>query len=70
MKDKLGKNTLIQLQVSLPKKIVITTVIMSALILFVYYCNIPNPNMILIAGLVLCSERMDGLFRSVFQVLL
>ena len=44
-----------QLQVSLPKKIVITTVIMSALILFVYYCNIPNPNMILIAGLVLCS---------------
>ena len=48
----------------------ITTVIMSALILFVYYCNIPNPNMILIAGLVLCSERMDGLFRSVFQVLL
>lgn len=68
--NKLGKNTLMQLQVSLPKKIVITTVIMSALILFVYYCNIPNPNMILIAGLVLCSERMDGLFRSVFQVLL
>ena len=44
-----------QLQVSLPKKIVITIVIMSALILFVFYCNIPNPNMILIAGLVLCS---------------
>ncbi len=28
---------------------------MFALILFVFYCNIPNPNMILIAGLVLCS---------------
>ena len=44
-----------QLQVSLPKKIVITVVIMAALILLVFYCNIPNPNMILIAGLVLCS---------------
>ena len=44
-----------QLQVSLPKKIVITVVIMAALILFVFYFNVPNPNMILIAGLVLCS---------------
>ena len=44
-----------QLQVSLPKKIVITAVIMFALILLVFYCDIPNPNMILIAGLVLCS---------------
>ena len=44
-----------QLQCSLPKKIIITTGIMFALILLVYYCNIPNPNMILIAGLVLCS---------------
>ncbi len=55
MADKLRKNTLMQLQVSLPKKIVITIVIMAALILLVFYCNIPNPNMILIAGLVLCS---------------
>ena len=55
MTDKLRKNTLMQLQVSLPKKIVITTAAMTALILFVYYCRIPNPNMILIAGLVLCS---------------
>lgn len=55
MTEKPRKNTLMQLQVSLPKKMVITTVIMSALILFVYYCNTPNPNMILIAGLVLCS---------------
>ena len=44
-----------QLQVSLSKKIVITIAIMAALILFVFYCNVPNPNMILIAGLVLCS---------------
>ena len=44
-----------QLQVSLPKKMVITIVIMAALILLVFYFNIPNPNMILIAGLVLCS---------------
>ena len=44
-----------QLQVSMPKKIVITTLIMAALILLVFYCDIPNPNMILIAGLVLCS---------------
>ena len=55
MTNKLRKNTLMQLQVSLYKKIVITIVIMSALILFVFYCNVPNPNMILIAGLVLCS---------------
>ena len=55
MTDKLRKNTLMQLQVSLPKKIVLTTAIMAALILLVFYCNIPNPNMILIAGLVLCS---------------
>ena len=55
MSNMLRKNTLMQLQVSLLKKIVITIVIMCALILFVFYCNIPNPNMILIAGLVLCS---------------
>ena len=50
-----NKTSLMQLQCSLPKKIIITTGIMCALILLVYYCNIPNPNMILIAGLVLCS---------------
>ena len=55
MADKLRKNTLMQLQVSLPKKIVLTALIMAALILLVFYCAIPNPNMILIAGLVLCS---------------
>ncbi len=55
MTDKLRKTTLMQLQVSLPKKMILTILIMSALILFVYVGNVPNPNMILIAGLVLCS---------------
>ena len=49
------KPTLMQMQVSLPKKIALTAGIMIALILIVYYFKVPNPNMILIAGLVLCS---------------
>ncbi len=49
------KTTLMQMQVSLPKKILISTAIMTVLIAVVYYFNVPNPNMILIAGLVLCS---------------
>ena len=44
-----------QRQVSLPKKILITAAVMFALILFVYHFKIPNPNMILIAGLILTS---------------
>ena len=44
-----------QRRVSLPKKILITAAIMFALILFVYHFKIPNPNMILIAGLILSS---------------
>ncbi len=55
MTNKLRKNTVMQLQVGLPKKIIITIGVMSALIFFVYHFNVPNPNMILIAGLVLCS---------------
>ena len=49
------KRPLMQLQVSLTKKILLTIAIMSVLIFFVYKFSIPNPNMILIAGLVLCS---------------
>ena len=49
------KITLLQLQVSLFKKIVYSFVLMALLIVFVYFCNIPNPNIILISGLVLCS---------------
>ena len=55
MKPRNGKTPLMQLRFSLPKSIVFSTLIMTVLILFVYFCNIPNPNMILIAGLVLCS---------------
>ena len=51
----LRKPTLMQLQVSLTKKILITALSMSALMVIVYLFHIPNPNMILIAGLVLCS---------------
>ena len=44
-----------QLQVSLPKKIAVTAAIMALLIAIVYFFSVPNPNMILIAGLVICS---------------
>lgn len=54
-KENMEKTTLMQLQVSLPIKILITIGIMFILIAFVYFFKIPNPNMILIAGLVLCS---------------
>ena len=49
------KNTLMQLQAGLITKILVSAGIMTVLILVVYLCSIPNPNMILIAGLVLCS---------------
>ena len=53
--EKKRRPTLLQLQVSLPKKIALTAGIMCILIFFVYRFAVPNPNMILIAGLVLCS---------------
>ena len=53
--EKSGKPTLMQLQVSLTKRILLTAGIMFALIFFVYYFKIPNPNMILISGLILAS---------------
>ena len=52
MKD---KPTLMQMEFSLPKKIVISMVTMLVLIALVYGLNAPNPNMILIIGLVFCS---------------
>ncbi len=54
MNNKKHRYTLMQLEVGLPVKIIVSFVIMAALIAFVYLTNIPNPNMILIAGLVLC----------------
>lgn len=47
--------TLMQIEFSIWQKIILSIVIMAVLIALVYYFNIPNPNMILIAGLVLCS---------------
>ena len=47
--------TLMQTQSNRVQNIIITALIMAALILFVFYFNLPNPNMILIVGLVLCS---------------
>ena len=49
------KPTLMQIQFKLPTRILATIVIMVVLIAIVYFFKIPNPNMILIAGLVLCS---------------
>ena len=60
-----------KLQVSLFLKILITAVIMMALIAVVYFFNIPNPNMILIAGLVLCSALFGfggGITASVIML--
>ena len=54
MKQRQG-STLMQMQASLRTKVVVTTAVMLTLIIFVYFFAIPNPNMILIAGLVLCS---------------
>jgi diguanylate cyclase (GGDEF)-like protein len=49
------KSTLMQLQVSLQKKVLFTAAIMFVLILIVMGFHVPNPNMILIMGLVFCS---------------
>ncbi len=55
MEEKIRKATLMQMQVSLPNKIIISAAVMAVLISVVYFVNIPNPNMVLIAGLVFCS---------------
>lgn len=47
--------SILQLELSLGWEILITVGIMAVLIAAVYGFNIPNPNMILIAGLVVCS---------------
>lgn len=55
MESKTHRTTLMQLQLRMPARMIISSGIMLALIAFVYFMSIPNPNMILIAGLVLCS---------------
>ena len=49
------KIALMQIHVSLQLQILTSLLIMFVMISFVYLFNIPNPNMILIAGLVFCS---------------
>ena len=48
-------STLLQLKIALSKRIVIAIAVMAALIFLVWFFRIPNPNMILISGLVMCS---------------
>lgn len=65
------KPTLMQSQVSLPKKAAATVGMMTVLILFVYFFQVPNPNMILIAGLVFCSALFGfggGIAAAVIMV--
>lgn len=71
MMEESSKPTLMQTQISLPRKIVTTLALMLALILLVFACDIPNPNMILIAGLVLCSALFGfggGIVAAVVMV--
>ena len=65
------KTTLLQTQASLPVKILTTAGIMFSLILLVFVFQIPNPNMILIAGLILCSALFGyggGIFAAVIML--
>ncbi|MBR2762079.1 MAG: EAL domain-containing protein [Solobacterium sp.] len=55
MDEETRQRTWMTTEVSLPKKLLFSTGIMFFLILLVFFFNIPNPNMILIAGLVFCS---------------
>ena len=52
MKTKLP---LLHMELSLWQALLFTAFIMGALLFFVYYLHVPNPNMVLIAGLVICS---------------
>lgn len=55
IEERLRKQTLMQLQFPLRTRIFCTGAVMLSLILLVVFLEIYNPNMILIAGLVLCS---------------
>ena len=57
MKNRQKKKILLFLRHDFRKwqAILFTVLAMAVLICFVYFCKIPNPNMILIAGLVICS---------------
>ena len=70
MEKKPHRPSLIQLQASRPARMMISAAIMGVLIALVYFLNIPNPNMILIAGLVLCSALFGFAGGSVSAVIM
>ena len=47
--------TILQREASLTRQVIVTTAIMLALVALVSFFNVPNPNMILIAALVLST---------------
>ncbi len=54
------------------EKLLFTGLAMAALLFFVYYLHVPNPNMVLIAGLVICSALFGyagGVLASVIMFL-
>ena len=70
--EKRQKPTLMQAQTHRVKNIVIAVLIMAVLIAFVYFFELPNPNMILIVGLVLCSAVFGfsgGIAAAVIMVI-
>ena len=54
-KESVKKLPLLHMELSLWQALLFTVFIMGALLFFVYYLHVPNPNMVLIAGLVICS---------------
>ncbi len=50
-----GKSTLLQLQIKLHKRVILSVALMAVLTTFCSVFQIPNPNMILVTGLVTCS---------------
>ena len=54
-KESVKKLPLLHMELSLWQALLFTAFIMGALLFFVYYLHVPNPNMVLIAGLVICS---------------
>lgn len=53
------------------QSLIITGAVMAALIFFVFHFQIPNPNMILIAGLVICSALFGysgGILAAVIMI--
>ena len=66
------RKTLMQVSVPLPVQLLVSAASMLVLIFIVYHFNVPNPNMILIAGLVFCSALFGfggGIIAAVIMFL-